>query len=430
MNKSKYLDKINHRKAVIIVLSIIALLEITRIFHPSVSLYIFSRILLCYFLIFFSLKLFKELKYFILLIFLFSSWSLATALWSYNPQITYPRAIYFAYVAAASSISGYLWYKYFPNSVLTFLLSANILIVIISFVSLITNKPENSWTGGCGIGFKGYAPHQNTLGMMILFTIPPVLFRTITSFSKKFFNYFSASSKKKYELTQSILFLILLTSNVYLLILSHSRASVLSLLLIIVTFLLFSLRWKIFLTSSLMSIIFISALFFLIPDFGNKVVNYAFKTEKNIGERRFSQLEATIAAAKNGGIIGLGYGISDPKNILPQDNPSKKRYYREKMVSILALVEEVGIIGLFLFLILVGYVFARLLRLISKDLHLHNEIKVAAKFMLAVLLGLSLNAQIEGWWLGSGSWQFLLFFTIIGSSLGIINHFQSLKNQF
>lgn len=426
------MDKINPRSALLIALPIIILLEITRIFYPASSLYIFSRILLGYFLILFLLefKSFKDLKYFLFLIILFSSWALVTTFWSYNPQITYPRAVYFAYVAAASSISGYLWYKYFPNSILTFLLSANILIIIISFVSLITNKPENSWTGGCGIGFMGYAPHQNVLGMMILFTIPPVLFRTITSFNKKFFNYFSTSVKKKYKLTLPILFLTLLTSNVYLIILTHSRASVLSLLIIIITFLFFSFKWKIFSTTSLILIIFISALFFLIPDFGNRAINYAFKTEKNIGERRFSQLEATIAAAKNGGIIGLGYGISDPQNILPRDNPSDKRYYREKMVSVLALIEEVGIIGLLLFLVLVGYVFARLLRLISLDLLSQNEIKTAAKFMLAVLWGLSLNAQIEGWWLGPGSWQFLLFFTIIGSSLGIINRVQSLKNQF
>lgn len=426
------MDKINYHKTVIIVLPVIILLEITRIFYSAPSLYFFSRILLIYFIILSLLefKLFKELKYFILLIFLFSSWSLLTALWSYDPQITYPRAFYFAYVAAASTIGGYLWYKFFSNSVLSFLLSANILIVIISFISLITNKPENSWTGGCGIGFMGYAPHQNILGMMILFTIPPVLFRTFAYFSKNFFNYFSHSNKKNYVIMPPILFFILLTSNVYLIILSHSRASVLSLLLIIVTFVLFSFKWKIFLTSSLILIIFISALFFVIPDFGNKAINYALKTEKNIGERRYSQLEATIAAAKNGGIIGLGYGISDPKNILPKDNPSEKRYYREKMISILALVEEVGIIGLILFLTLIGYVYARLLSLISMDLHSNDEIKVAAKFIFTVLLGLSLNAQIEGWWLGPGSWQFLLFFTIIGSSLGIINRAQSLKIQF
>ena len=154
---------------------------------------------------------------------------------------------------------------------------------------------------------------------------------------------------------------------------------------------------------------------------GWRITDYVFKTESTIGDRRSTQINATISAAIHGGLNGLGYGISDPENVINKDIVEGKRYYREKMISVLALIEEVGLIGMGLFLAIIGYVFWGLINAKGKILNNKLEIinvKLEAAFMIAVLIGLSFNAQIEGWWLGAGSWQFLLFFMFLGLGFG------------
>ena len=85
------------------------------------------------------------------------------------------------------------------------------------------------------------------------------------------------------------------------------------------------------------------------------------------------------------------------------------------MISVLALVEEVGVVGLGLFLAIIGYVLWGLINAKGKML---ND-KWEGAFMIAVLVALSFDAQVEAWWLGAGSWQFCLFFAIIGCSIGV-----------
>ena len=458
MTTKKFVEKINHPEIVRLVLPLIVLLEIGRTFYHTNAVYVLSRVLLLYFLLFAysEAKKNKQLKVYIVLVLLFGLWALATTIWSYDPMITFPRAFYFAYAAIGASTAGYLWYAYFSKSFLSFLLPANIIIVVVSLFSLITNQPADAWTGGCGIGFKGFAPHQNVLGMMILLTIPSVLLPAFSILKLKFKkNYFINFDQIQFSLLSTIFYLLLLFLNIYILILTQSRGSVMSVLLMVVTFVIFTINWKILITTGLTLVLFIAALFFASPEIKTSVTDYIFKTENTIGDRRSTQINATISAAKNGGLIGLGYGISDPKNILG-DVEEGKRYYREKMISVLALVEEVGVIGLILFLAIIGYVFLLLLKTfktvtlsLSKGIQhssihpyetvtlslacpvltgskgiqhsafniRHSLVGLESAFMIAVLVALSFDAQIEGWWLGAGSWQFFLFFSLVGNAL-------------
>lgn len=195
----------------------------------------------------------------------------------------------------------------------------------------------------------------------------------------------------------------------------------------ILTYLLLSFNWKLVITVGLTLVLFIAALFGGSPQIRIAVSDYVFKTEINIGDRRGTQIDATISAAKHGGLIGLGYGISDPALVRQNDLIEGTRYYREKMISVLALVEEVGVIGLGFFLTIIGYVFWLLFKTFKKPAPnsfrgQHSTGKWQAAFITAILIALSFNAQIEGWWLGAGSWQFLLFFSLIGSTVGIVSN--------
>ena len=49
------------------------------------------------------------------------------------------------------------------------------MILIISAISLIFGIPSQSWSGGNGLGFMGFAGHQNILAAALLFTLPGII---------------------------------------------------------------------------------------------------------------------------------------------------------------------------------------------------------------------------------------------------------------
>ena len=138
--------------------------------------YLVPVILLIYILLALSFKLYKQpsLKI-IVIIFLYPLYCLITSLWSLYPQITLQRSVYQILLYSGILSAVLLYKKFFPDKGIVFLLPANILILLISLFSIITNIPANSWTGGHGLGFMGFAGHQNTLASALLFTLPGVL---------------------------------------------------------------------------------------------------------------------------------------------------------------------------------------------------------------------------------------------------------------
>ena len=77
------------------------------------------------------------------------------------------------------------------------------------------------------------------------------------------------------------------------------------------------------------------------------------KGEGEFGSSRYLLFESSYNAASEGGFFGLGYGISHPqiKSLGAGDHYESCRFIREKGNSVLAMIEEVGIVGLILFLL-------------------------------------------------------------------------------
>ena len=100
----------------------------------------------------------------------FILWILLSYFWSVHPEITFKRSIYFIFlVIGMESISNLI-----PNNVnalVKVFLPASVIIVAVSIVSLIASIPLDYWSGGNGLGLKGFTMHQNMLGsLMYLFT--------------------------------------------------------------------------------------------------------------------------------------------------------------------------------------------------------------------------------------------------------------------
>lgn len=354
-----------------------------------------------------------------MLILTFGLWALLTSIWSIDASVSAPRAIYFVYAAAGSISAGYLWSKFFRTKFLGFLLASNIAVILISFFSLLTGIPSDSWTGGCGIGFKGFAGHQNTLGGFIVFTIPVVLYKVFSIINDKLRALKNLNTKNLSLLAFSF-YAVLLLLNFAVLLLTESRASIAAVLIILLSFSALVLKWKSLLISGLIIITLASVIYLVSPAVKEIVTSRIFKTERNFGDRRKLNIESAVESAKHGGLIGLGFGISDPAIIHPIIGSfvgDEKRYIREKMITFLALIEEVGIVGMLLFLMPIIYFLWHLVRIVKDKAAGNYE----AAFLISVFLGIAFHSQFEWWWLGPGSSQFPLFFAIIGSAVGIFN---------
>jgi len=349
----------------------------------------------------------KTLKTLSLFLFLFGFWCIVTSLWSDYPLITLSRSAYFIFISACSVLCGYLWFKA-DSGLLSFLLPANIIVIVLSIFSLITNIPADSWTGGHGKGFMGFAGHQNTLASAILFTIPAVI-NKIPSL---------VGNKKGW-------LILLLFLNLLILLLTYSRASILALVCGVIIFLILNKKWNMLIYSSTVILV----VFFMIY-FSSFLSNKANELIKKDFPAFFSSREwlwePSYRAALNGGLIGLGYGISDPAIILTGTGShyEGERYVREKGNSFLALIEEVGIVGLILFLLPIWYLLkhqkAKSLEQSDTSSINHQPSTIfhfPTSIIISILAALTIHAQFEAWMVGVGSIQLPLFFIYFGGMI-------------
>ena len=227
-----------------ILLPLTVVSAICRVIPGMGFLYYLTPILLVMFIVAGYDKIFqnKSLKFFLKLLIAFGFWAMITALWSEYPLVSLSRGAYFLLIAVGGTLGATLWRdtKAFKKNPFGFLLPANILIVVSNLISLIIGFPEESWTGGNGMGFMGFFAHQNTLGMALLFTFPAPFYLLLCKMNKLELchpdedrdlksNLSLRAKRGNLKRTTFIFYIFLLLSNVSLLLLSYSRASLLAL---------------------------------------------------------------------------------------------------------------------------------------------------------------------------------------------------------
>jgi O-antigen ligase len=254
-----------------------------------------------------------------------------TSLWSSYPEISAVRALYYILISLGCISAGILWIRFSNKNIFDFLLTANVIVVLICLFSLITNIPSDSWTAGHGKGFIGFFGHQNLLASIILFTIPAVFGFKIKDKSKKI----------------KVLIFILLTLNFILLIITYSRSAILAFIFGLIVFLILNKNWKVLSYGFIVAVILTSIIYFT-PSLNNFTDKILKKDFPEVYSSRMWMWEPSYKAAFEGGLFGLGYGISHPEIRSGEysDRFENGRLIREKGNSALALVEESGLIGL------------------------------------------------------------------------------------
>lgn len=323
----------------------------------------------------------------------FGLWAALTSAWSSYPVVSLSRSLYFLLMSSAV-VSIIVLIKKYKLNLFSLLLPLNLFIVIISLVSLILGYPHSAWTGGNAQGFMGFAAHQNTLGALLLFTIPASVYFFIT--------------KSKHRIYFSVLILI----NTALLISTHSRASMLALVIFIMTTAYLDLNSKTFLLSAALTVIFTTALFFNTHT-STFTKQFLVKQQNNFGDSRYFLFDASYEAAVKNPLSGLGFGISDPQIQIAAAGShfENGRYIREKGNSTLAIVEEIGLIGLLLFLMPSVFLLYRNKYVLLKKNLLNSCNKIATILLLSSLFSYFVHSQFEAWMPGVTSFNLFLFLT-------------------
>jgi O-antigen ligase len=121
-------------------------------------------------------------------------------------------------------------------------------------------------------------------------------------------------------------------------------------------------------------------------------------------------------SAKQGGWFGAGYGVTVGDAEF-QGGLSASTYGREKGNSQLGIIEETGLVGFGMYLVLLFILFSRL---IAARRHEKNpDIKVALGLVTGALAGMTVMSCFEAWWGAPGSAEAAYFWSLAGVGLGL-----------
>jgi O-antigen ligase len=122
--------------------------------------------------------------------------------------------------------------------------------------------------------------------------------------------------------------------------------------------------------------------------------------------------------AKQGGLFGAGYGVSINGGEF-SGGLTTFGYGREKGNTQLAIVEETGIVGLALYMLIVVSLVARLWKAFSAagDRNLRALIGIVTGSIVGELV----IGAFEAWWVAPGSPESIWFWAMVGVALGLCN---------
>lgn len=143
--------------------------------------------------------------------------------------------------------------------------------------------------------------------------------------------------------------------------------------------------------------------------------SYVEKHAVTVLNSRQEQLEDTWEAAKQGGVFGAGFGVSIGSSRY-WDMQSFSTFAREKGNSMLAVVEETGIVGLCLYLALLYAIWGSL-RQLSRTVD--AEGKFLYKLSLGFFAGAIFHSAFEAWFISSGP-DVAVFWATIGLIIGTL----------
>lgn len=337
---------------------------------------------------------------------IYLAWCLLTAIWSKIPELSLNKAMAAVLVTAGLFMLGFVWGRQQSD----FLQSINALrwLAPLALTVAVSGKVGQGLLETGQDYYTGLAGNSNNLGWMMAISLPFLVWKA-----------FDHNQSAK----QRSLFFLLMGVAVYYLLLSQSRASMI---------LAFCAIFGFFISSGMsnrvrmagLSLFLVFGAFLFVPNlfdlaFEKFVLkgtgsDLAYAIEQSRGE----PFEDSLNAAEEGGLLGAGYGISIGASPLDyRGGFTTVGYGREKVSSPLAIVEETGIIGLSI-VVLIWF------NILSMALRAYRSTSVQEERMLVgtlagLIFGMMIHTNLEAWWVAPGSGESMFFWLIAGMSYAV-----------
>lgn len=372
---------------------------------------------------------------------LFGVWAIITAFWSLQQDTSLLRGLYFLFLFIGTFRMGELLFESpFKRRFALLITITFLVIVILNLISLALDYPYYPLEGRHYSGFRGFTSHPNKLAQYILLLLPFTLISLYflkeqygkaqalkLGLSGKRANTLNSSVEKRWFKESKYYYLlfgiILCVLSYYLLVHTRSRAALGTLFLIAAFFIFFALSIRNVIKIIISISVVLLLLFSFSPEFSKSLNDFVFEgNSTNLFLNRQHLIDASYEAAIEGGVKGIGYGVSSPQFQSYKYGGyyvGSKYFQREKTISVLALIEEVGVVGLLLFFGGICSVLYANLRLLTK--YKADKNFYVPLFSFSFLLSLCVYAQIESWWVRLDSAPLTLFFIFAGLIVGSVN---------
>lgn len=340
-----------------------------------------------------------------LLLITYVCWCMLTFSWSSSPSLSLMKSVALLFVAVAMTSAGYAWVnEHSLETIFSYLAP----LAIVSFLAGVLGKwSENSIVqSGDTVMYQGLIGGPNMFGMMFAMTSPFLLWQLYIH---------SRQAKKRMFWLLAVAFCILFLG------LSNSRASILVFLLVGAGFVAgIDLNKKILLLFCAITVVSLTALLRpLVIESAEKKFIYKYATEEQgVFFTRQRVWEDSYAFALQGGVIGGGYGVTIGQPVF-EGGLTAVGYGREKGNSQLAVMEETGLIGLFLYVLVLTALFHKILTAFSRERD--KPRKIILGITVGTIVGMLVNSLFEAWWVAPGAPESFYFWALVGIGLGLSN---------
>lgn len=347
--------------------------------------------------ILFSFRKISSGHWTIMLLFLYAVWGVTTSIWSEAMDLSLLKSSVFAVVSFTFYFAGSFWGEVVGRDrIFDFLFP----VLLMTFVSSLLGYFLSPFAFD-GDFFQGFVHGSNMLGFLIAISAPCVLWK-----------YYKADART----VDRMLYGFMAAALAYFLYLSHSRAAMLAVFCVLATFLYVVSLKRALLLAGLISFLIVMMMTFNPEALKTVIHDTVFKKSNTLLYTRAQTWEESFAQAQKGGLLGGGYGVTIGSDAW-KGGFSAVGYGREKGNSQLAVTEETGLVGLFLYSLLMISIFLSMISALGSARGMDE--RVAMALCLGAIAGFFVNSCFEAWWVAPGSFESVAFWSVVGVATGI-----------
>jgi len=331
-------------------------------------------------------------------------WGLLTYFWSLQPLLTIMKAAAFVLVVMALTSAGYLWFR--VNGIRSALAFLFPLMLAALLAGVLGRTDESSYAAGPGMDlYRGMTGNSNMFGSLMFMISPLIIWNLHCSLRRPFARWIWGA---------------ILTLVFVMLLLSVSRSSITGFLVMLGAYglaLSLARRASILLFGALAIVTGLVMWPGTLQGIESRFVRKNLKVQNSaVAYSRLEPWAVSWEMAKQGGWWGAGYGVSIGAGSFGGGLTSVG-YGREKGNTQLAIVEETGIVGLVLHVLVSGSAVRRVWRAfrMSSDPHF----RTLAAIVTGALLGQLVIGLFEAWWVAPGAPESVWFWSIIGVAIAL-----------